>query len=79
MYKTHLQVRFTTNSEFRRFMKVVKVSDTSHTKPEQTSTEYIGITVDGIFRRKASSGREDSTFKVNIKQTKISKTSIWHE
>jgi hypothetical protein len=42
-------------------------------------TEYISIIVDDICRRRASSGRAVLTFKVNIKQIKVSKISIWHE
>jgi len=29
----------------------------NHVKPDQTSSEYINITVDGIYRRNASSGK----------------------
>ena len=46
----------------------------------RTSIGYrpIGITVDAICRRSASSGRTVSRFKVNTKQTKVSKISIWY-
>jgi hypothetical protein len=42
------------------------------------SNEYIGINIDGICCQSALSGRTVSTFKVNIKQAKVSKISIWH-
>jgi hypothetical protein len=50
MYKTHLPVRFTTGSEVRQFLNyVVKYQVlASHINQDQTSIEYIRITVSGI-------------------------------
>jgi RNAse (barnase) inhibitor barstar len=50
----------------------------NHISPDRTSIEYIGITVDRICRQSATSGRTISTFKIYIKQTKVSKISIWN-
>jgi hypothetical protein len=40
-------------------------------------SEYTAITTDRICHQSASN-RTVSTFKVNIKQAKVSKISIWH-
>jgi hypothetical protein len=67
------------DQRFRQFLNCVEnVLDTSHNDRDRTSIEYIIVTVDGIFRRSASSGRTISTFKAIIKQTQVSKISIWH-
>ena len=48
----------------------------NHVKPDQTSSEYIHIMVDGICRRSASSGRAVLMFEVNITRTKVYKTEM---
>jgi hypothetical protein len=47
----------------------------SHISRGQMSTKYVIITVDGIFHQRTSIRRAVLTFKVNVKQTKVSK--IW--
>jgi len=42
------------------------------------SCAYIGITVDGICHRSASSGRAFSTSEVDTKESKVPKILIWH-